>query len=209
MIYALNDRGEKVTATPGATAICPLCSAPLVPKCGQVNVWHWAHVSRDDCDPWYEPETPWHAGWKALVDPLWCEFSLPPHRADIVGNDLTVIELQHSSISPREIAERERFYPKMIWLLDVTDQIMAANGRYRFDLSWQGLGTSRPWVRFTWRWPRRSLLAAKCPLFVDFGSHLLEVKGFRKRRLLRGWGYILKREAFIARFLSSALRTTP
>lgn len=41
-----------------------------------------------------------------------------PHRADIRRDDGLVIELQASSISAEEIAEREAFYGEMVWLLD-------------------------------------------------------------------------------------------
>jgi ribosomal protein L37AE/L43A len=118
MIYAHNQSKEKIEATPEAEGFCPSCGEKLVPKCGQLKIWHWSHKGQRDCDDWYEPETEWHLGWKKLFGKENCEVVMPPHRADIYGNFNVVIELQHSSISPEEISKREEFYKKMIWIID-------------------------------------------------------------------------------------------
>jgi len=115
-LYALNEAGEKVTATPGAVGHCT-CGAFMRAKCGQVYVWHWSHEGTD-CDPWQESETEWHRWWKGRARPDCCEVPLPPHRADIRRDDGYVIELQHSAISVDEIRERERFYKTIAWIFD-------------------------------------------------------------------------------------------
>lgn len=45
--------GNRVTPSPGAVAVCPNCRQNVIAKCGNVNVWHWAHKSAD-CDPWHD-----------------------------------------------------------------------------------------------------------------------------------------------------------
>ncbi|HKR02313.1 MAG TPA: competence protein CoiA family protein [Pyrinomonadaceae bacterium] len=118
MLYADDQYGNKIEATPNSLGFCPACNNQLIPRCGQININHWAHRGRRDCDDWYEPETEWHADWKRQFGKENCEVVIPPHRADIVGKSGIVIELQHSPISPEEIWEREDFYRNMIWIVD-------------------------------------------------------------------------------------------
>ena len=118
MLFANNDNGEKIEAEPEAIGICPSCAEKLLAKCGPLKIWHWSHKGKNDCDDWYEPETEWHLGWKKLFGKENCEVVIPPHRADILGNYDVVLELQHSAISIQQIDDRERFYKKMIWVVD-------------------------------------------------------------------------------------------
>ena len=111
---------KKLRASPELKGICPVCGTDVIPKCGSLVTWHWAHSYRQDCDPWSEPISPWHVSWQDIVLPDFAEVVLGPHRADILGNSDTVIELQHSSINSEQIAEREQFYGNMVWLFDAT-----------------------------------------------------------------------------------------
>ena len=101
MIYAKNNYENKLKATPGEKAYCPICNGDVIAKCGEIKTWHWSHVSAD-CDPWSEGETDWHLGWKSKFTPEQTEVVIDNHRADIVI-DKTVWEVQHSSISPETI----------------------------------------------------------------------------------------------------------
>ena len=121
MLYGLVGGDRKALATPKARGVCPSCGQVLIAKCGQIKVWHWAHKTGFDCDSWYEGESDWHLGWKKLVMPEFCEVVFGAnreHRADIVGNNGVVVELQNSAISPVDIQEREKFYEDMIWLFN-------------------------------------------------------------------------------------------
>ena len=117
MKYGIDLFGDKLEPNPSAVAWCPICDEILVPKCGDIKVWHWSHKSNSECDPWSEGETEWHRRWKAGLRPQFQEVRIGNHRADIVGNKGIVIELQHSPISPNEIQEREMFYKNMVWFL--------------------------------------------------------------------------------------------
>lgn len=55
---------KKIHASPKSIAKCPICKEPVIAKCGDINIWHWAHKSKKDCDPWAEPESLWHINWK-------------------------------------------------------------------------------------------------------------------------------------------------
>jgi hypothetical protein len=160
MIYALKE-GVRARATPGATGFCPGCGEELIARCGNVNVWHWAHQASGDCDDWYEPETAWHLGWKSVADPERCEVVMGSHRADIVDKKGVVIELQHSSISSEQIKEREEFYQSMVWIVD------AREFGHNFYVSANHIGE-----RSLWKWLhlRKSWLVAKKPIILDFGG---------------------------------------
>ena len=51
---------ERVRATPGGCATCPMCGGKVIAKCGDIMSWHWAHEA-SDCDTWSEGESDWHA----------------------------------------------------------------------------------------------------------------------------------------------------
>jgi len=53
----------------------------------------------------------WHLKWQLLCKCKYTEVDIQyKFRADIVGNDYQVIELQHSRIEPKDIIAREEFY---------------------------------------------------------------------------------------------------
>lgn len=125
MLYAYNSSGEKIS--PGEAdnhekGYCPLCSAKLIPKRGKINIWHWAH-KRNITNCTVKPETEWHLRWKSYFPKENTEVIMEKKGekriADIVLNNGRVLELQHSSISPEEILDREAFYKKMAWIFDL------------------------------------------------------------------------------------------
>ena len=124
MKYALHNNA-KVEATPGANGICACCGSELVAKCGSQKVWHWAHKSKKHCDHWWENKTQWHRDWKNYFPQDWQEVvhsagDGEKHIADVKTPSGLVIEFQHSAINPDEQSSRERFYKKMIWVVNGT-----------------------------------------------------------------------------------------
>jgi hypothetical protein len=122
MRYAIVD-GKTVEATKGATGICQLCESPVRAKCGDIRVHHWAHDSRQHCDPWWENETEWHREWKNHFRPDWQEVRRTAHDGEVHIADVRtpagwVLEFQHSKIDPEERKARERFYGSLIWVVD-------------------------------------------------------------------------------------------
>lgn len=120
------------TAAPGlGDATCPGCGQPVVAKCGEVLTWHWAHKASAECDPWWEPEGPWHRKMKAMIagphlDRMEVRIDGRDrwHRADVLTADGWVVELQHSAIAPADIRRRESFYREhaagIVWIFDYT-----------------------------------------------------------------------------------------
>lgn len=125
MKFALIDN-KRVEAEPKLKGLCPGCGQPVIPKCGNIKVHHWAHQNKKMCDQWWEPETEWHRAWKNRFPDDWQEFRLHDketseyHIADIRTDHGIVIEFQHSHIDPQERVKRERFYQNMVWVVDGT-----------------------------------------------------------------------------------------
>jgi hypothetical protein len=117
--------GERQEAQAGLSGTCPACARPMVAKCGEVKVSHWAHKGRRVCDPWWENETEWHRAWKNEFPNGWQEIvhkaeNGEKHIADIKTDHGWVIELQHSYLKPEERRSRNAFYQKLVWVVDGT-----------------------------------------------------------------------------------------
>jgi len=193
MYYAIVN-GDRQPPTPRLEGICPSCHTTVIPKCGKVKTWHWSHKKVGECDPWAESLTEWHLAWQSAVLDNAVEVVMENHRADIVGNDSAVIELQHSPIKPEEITERENFYGNMVWLFDATE-------RFLFQVS-----GDRVFFSFGPQETEHHIKACQKPVFLDFGGLLVEVEIFtNKLSRLAGFGLSRSREWFRSRFLSSVL----
>src|SRR5258707_10320803 len=111
MQYALVE-GKRSEPFKGAKGVCDLCKNDVIAKCGNIKVHHWPHERKEDCDNWWEPETPWHRDWKKLFQeefrevPLFDSLTGEKHRADIHTDSGVTIEFQHSSLSIQEFEAR-------------------------------------------------------------------------------------------------------
>lgn len=112
--------GTREEATKGAKGICPGCGRPVLAKCGEILVHHWAHQAREACEFEKEPMTKWHLDWQREFPEHMREVVQGPHRAD-VRTDHWVIEFQHSSISHEKVKARNEHWSKdreVIWVLN-------------------------------------------------------------------------------------------
>jgi Competence protein CoiA-like family len=186
MMYADTAAG-RVEAAKGLQGTCPLCGEPVRPKCGSIVVHHWAHHARADCDPWAEPESEWHRGWKLAVPADRREVVIGPHRADVVTASGGVVELQHSAISPAVIEAREQFYgERMAWIFDTTEA--ARSGRL------SGARTSGQ--TFRWMNPRKSVASCARQVLLDLGDGtVLAVDSFSPQAPAGGTGRRVTRES--------------
>lgn len=191
MLYALvND--ERTKPSPGIMGVCPCCRSSVLAKCGQIKTWHWSHVSTDDCDEWWEPESDWHSEWKGMFPESFQEVVVGNHRADVRGVTGFVLELQHSSIDPDTISIRELFYDRMAWLFDGRE--IYDNFSFRHRTSDYG----RKYVSFRWKHPRRSWITCRKKLYIDFGFDvLLQVEQVFNKIPCGGWGYWVSRDDFM------------
>jgi competence protein CoiA len=215
VLVALSDEplGGRISATPGVSAVCPLCHERVRPKCGRIVCWHFAHLAATDCDRWSDGETDWHREWKLTAPIERREVIIGCHRADVVTSDGTVVEFQHSSISPAEIAEREQFYgPRMVWVFDVADAYRntAPAGwppNRRLDLRhrpapWTALDRryDDPTYRtFRWKHARKSIATCRRPVVLDLGvQSLLRLGRMYPDAPTGGYGHIEDRSDFVA-----------
>jgi hypothetical protein len=183
MMYAINAAGQRTQAAKGQHASCPGCKGPVIARCGQIKVHHWAHETGCECDPWHEPETPWHINWKMQFQEQRREVVVPPHRADVIGTWVDtdnearcVVELQHSAIDPAEIEEREIFYLReinhMVWVIDARD--FAHHFEFVGQDTFNGGATVR--ASFKWKHFRRSWGSFHLtPRYLDFGNELWRI----------------------------------
>lgn len=219
MLIAIKNK-NRISAKPKDIAHCPICRETVISKCGKINVWHWSHISKKDCDDWYEPESKWHIEWKEQFPLDTREIIIGEHRADIKTKK-TIIELQSSSISTYNIQKRENFYNDMIWLLN--------GGKYglNFDIR----KTEKKYYTFRWKFPHKCWWDAKKPIFIDlhpirnilfnnlrvscdreyilwaskrldlYSNNIFAIKKIYKNCPCGGWGYIISKEEFINKLM--------
>jgi competence protein CoiA len=173
--------GQRQEAQPNLSGKCRACDAPMVAKCGERKIWHWAHKGKRLCDPWWENETEWHRTWKGQFPDSWQEVVHPAengikHIADVKTDRGWVIEFQHSYIKPEERRSRDTFYPKLIWVVDGTRRKRDGEQFAKALNEGTPVGTKSP---------VRRVLSDKCgllcewvgsnvPIFFDFGGqHVL------------------------------------
>jgi len=168
MIWGIKN-DKRIKAKPKESSNCPICKGELIPKCGVVKSWHWAHKKLGECDTWSEGETEWHIKWKNEFPEELQEVIVENHRADIkLENDL-VIEIQNSSISANDICDREMFYDKMVWLL---------NGKSLgkgFEIR-----DKNSYFTFIWKNPPVSWFYSNKEIYIDLKYKLEEIKEMYK-----------------------------
>lgn len=187
--------GERRLPEPHLFGVCSECGETVISKCGNINQWYWSHLKGTDCDSWSEGTGPWHLSWQNMVRMECIEVGMKPHRADIRTFEGLVIELQHSSISDRDIAAREAFYRNMIWLFDATFRFapLISGDRVFFSLG-----------------RTKHLNLCTKPVFLDFGGMVVEVEAFTDRLPgISGFGRRRDRRWFMSRFLQESLVDSP
>lgn len=159
-------KGQRQEAQPTLSGECPHCRQPVVARCGEVRVRHWAHKGCCHCDPWKEPETEWHRAWKGQFPADWQEVRHDAengerHIADVKTDRGWVFEFQHSYLKPEERRRRDNFYPKLIWVVD---------GMRRKKDSAQLLGAWDEGVQVAQNFPLRRVLSAESALLRDWAG---------------------------------------
>jgi hypothetical protein len=220
MLFAIVS-GEKIEAKPRTTGVCPLCEMAVFSKCGEINVWHWAHNKDESCDSWYEPETEWHKNWKLAFGKDNCEIIISKdgvkHIADILTKSDVVIELQNSPIQKSVINKRENFYgERMLWVINGKEfkknftysafqpKGYFINDGYYLDRhgileTGESIPKSKNELAFSWDWPRKSWSGVQRYVFIDFGDeNLFWVKEGMGTKI--GRGQQISKEKFMKKY---------
>lgn len=220
MLYALSS-DSKIRAKPGAKAFCPGCEQPVIPKCGRLKIWHWAHKVRGDCD-WCRGETEWHRQWKALFPAEQVEIKIGNHRADAVDASGRVWEFQSKSLQVEEIEAREFAYSKMVWVWNVEgidDRLLSISESTPKLIKLGGILVNAQQVTYQWVYPRERIVFCQKPMLLDFGTdQMLLVKccgwGWNLDNLTRTIGvrggryylngYLLQKDELIQKFIRTS-----
>jgi len=185
MVFALINN-EKTVAKPHSHGICPFCGNKVISKCGEINIWHWAHTKGDSCDSWSEPETLWHYYWKMLFGIENVEVNITKdgkrHIADVLTTNNEIIEMQNSPIQKGVIKERENFYgEKMLWLINgrsfrkfyINDYCYIFDDQQKRDVLVDGKENEDLDFFYYWDSPRKNWESVQQPVFIDFGGDKL------------------------------------
>lgn len=131
MQYADTDSG-RIEASPGMRGKCPVCGSGVIAKCGDLNIWHWAHSDKTNA-----------------------RSSFGKHRADVRNASGWIFEFQRSPLTPGDVIEREEHYGrKMCWVVDTSvwaRQIVIKNRKDHLTFYW-------PNPRKCWWYARHPLL---------------------------------------------------
>lgn len=186
MLIAIHNGERKRAEAAGSGAIgsCPWTNHPVKAHVGLIRQY-WAYVGGSpNFERGYEPESEWHITWKTPIHNDYCEVIFGQHnehRADILGSNNTVIEIQRSIIDIRDSRERVEFYKnetkrRVVWVVDIQEF-----WKKRFFLSEKAdkdghyLVTWKP--KRTWLWDLAS--TPNTNLFLEFNQS--------NDKLLQGW----------------------
>lgn len=176
-----NKRTRAKDVNSGDIGECYWFKLPVKAKVGEIRQY-WSYIGGKPIFPeGYENESIWHYNWKSLVTDASCEVVYGDnneHRADIVGNNNCIIEIQKSPIDIRIVRKRIEFYKqyskeRMIWIVDATKYFkntfdIVKDGKY-FKAKWKN---KRQWTYLIAQTPN-------CNLFLDINH--------KKNFLLKTW----------------------
>lgn len=159
---------ERMTAEPGLIGKCQLCNGKMIPKCGNVKVWHWSHEANDhNCT--YKPMTQWHYDWQNRFDIELREIrTLNNTISDILRKDNAVgIEFQNSPFDFNYVQKKEKSTPTVLWVVNIKEQY--ERGQISFENK-----------TIVYMQPKEILYSIG-NLFIDFESgKLCKIKGVKR-----------------------------
>ena len=131
MLLAIHNNIRKCAEEAGSGEIgtCPWTGLEVKAHVGHIRQYWAYHGEKPNFERGYEPESEWHITWKAPIKDEYCEVVFGEnneHRADILGSNNTVIEIQKSIIDIRDSRERVEFYRnetnrRVIWIVDIQE----------------------------------------------------------------------------------------
>lgn len=207
MEVALKDGVRVRPTSTGQRAVCQTCDGEVLSKCGEINVWHWAHRAIAGCDSWLEADTEWHSEWKTRVPESWIEIVIEKdgkrRLADIRLPNGLVVKLQRSPLSPKQVRNYEQFFGNMIWIFDVQDSLEPSDDpRLTFRkkamsstaLQLRGWKETPPHYRtFRWKHPKKHIAYASRPVYLDVGkNYVFDLQKLYPDRPAGGFGFFFK-----------------
>lgn len=180
-----------IEAQPNLNAACPHCNTLVIPKCGAIKIWHWAHKN-SECIYKTEPETEWHLQWKTLAKDhgFQIEFRNNNHIFDAFNPiTKTVFEFQHSPISQDELKDRSfnaiRSGYLINWIFDYRNKhINFSNLEHQLRISPKNLFIKLKWYNNKYSAILQNTLPIFGKIYLDVGSFwtkgdLFEIRSLR------------------------------
>jgi|GEM_PF-1428493 competence CoiA-like predicted nuclease len=202
MQYAMVN-GKAVEASPDLEGTCGYCKSPMIAKCGQFKMRHWAHKSKVSCDPWWESEKQWHRDWKSNFPIEWREYIIKnedeKHIADTRTNQGIVVEFQHSPLDPEDMKAREKFYGKMIWIVDGCRQ---DSNKLRFYKEHSYIAQTPLTIQFHWGGGVKMFdywAQSTKTVYIDFGDYYLwRLISYERVQAIEGKRYLVQKGKALA-----------
>lgn len=131
MLIALDKNKERISienTIPSEKYYCQFCNEELITKKGHIRCHHFSHKPNSNCvdSKWYDMSE-WNINWQnrfpvSTQEILKIDDNGKKHIADVLINQKTVIEFQHSNLPYEVFNDRNEFYNKMgyrvIWIFD-------------------------------------------------------------------------------------------
>jgi competence CoiA-like predicted nuclease len=205
MLYAQSsETSTLVGATKGIsdTLTCPMCHEPVIARCGQIKVWHFAHKVDSSCEMSRYGMTEWHYDWQMQFPEHEREIIIThngvTHRADVIHEHpfgKRVFEFQRKMMPLDEMIERENFWMNQgyifFWVFDCTKK--NDNNELWFQLLRAKEGND---TTFKWRFAPPTVVGLRGQKLCDLGDgRVINIKTLHtKRRPYYGFGSVVKRE---------------
>jgi competence CoiA-like predicted nuclease len=178
-------------------ALCPMCLYPVIPCVGNINIPHFRHVSKENCDTWSDGITKWHLDWQDKFKDEFREVIITKngekHIADIKTTNGTVIEFQNSFISPDDIYIRELFYGQIVWVFNVSkckdniDFLDIKNKNRYWDTVWNydycEYEKLKNVLGYNWKYPKKHIFTCKRFVFLDIGDDNVYFLNFHNKTM--------------------------
>lgn len=174
MLLAIHNGQKKRAEDAGSAEIgtCPWTNLAVKAHVGHIRQYWAYHGEKPNFHYGYEPESEWHISWKSPIQNQYCEVIFGvnnEHRADILGSNNTVIEIQKSIIDIRDSRERVQFYRnatnrRVVWVVDIQE---FWNKRFFLEKSKEfGIFNVRWKPKRTWLWDLAS--TPETNLYLEF-----------------------------------------
>ena len=181
MLVAYDKDGNRLYADSGIRykeCFCPVCQEPLKHRVGMHNRPHFAHMPESNCA--YGKEKDNKSEWHIRMQNLFPRESMEVRFNDEVSGELryiadifladsnTVIEFQHSPISPEDFAKRTKFHltagRRIVWIFDESVQEKEF-GRLEKD---NDIMLSRwPHSEYDYKWPHQRKVLNYGPIIKE------------------------------------------
>jgi|SRR3990167_753871 len=184
------DESERFLPFKAGKGFCFGCDQPVIAKCGEVNIHHWAHENLGECDGMKE-ETYWHKTWKECFGEKYREVVIKKDGgkriADVlIGN--RVFEFESRRIELVDLRIRTNFWLSCgyvpLWIFKCGDE---GSNHYILDDFFNGNFNVNIVPRYEETRTRgiywfkngfKRLIGFRTPFVIDFSGVLMRIESY-------------------------------